>query len=108
MGKELFRKENPERTYKGPELKPYGKYKSKLVEDFNGRCGYTDCNHLWFGGRRNFHIDHFKPKSKYPHLETKYSNLVYSCSSDSSSDKSSGSSPLHVPATTEKTTLRLR
>ena len=80
MGKEAFRKENPERTYNGPELKPYGTYKTKLVEDFNGRCGYTDCNHLWFGGKRNFHIDHFKPKSKYPHLETKYSNLVYSCS----------------------------
>ena len=80
MTKVLFRKENPERTYIGPELSPYGKYKTKLAQDFKGRCGYTNCNHLWFGGKNNFHIDHFKPKSKYPKLKTKYSNLVYSCS----------------------------
>ncbi|MCY4216735.1 MAG: hypothetical protein OXC92_07130 [Flavobacteriaceae bacterium] len=76
---QLFRKESPKRTYQGLELKPYSKYKTKLAEDFNHKCGYTDCNHVWFGGIRNFHIDHLKPKSKYPHLETKYSNLVYSC-----------------------------
>lgn len=80
MTKLMFRKIAPERTYEGPELKPYRKYKKYLVPDFKGRCGYTDCNHLWFGGKSNFHIDHFKPKSKYPKLETKYSNLVYSCS----------------------------
>lgn len=58
----------------------YGAYKPYLAEDFNHRCGYTDCPDFWFGGPRTFHIDHFKPFSKYPHLKTTYSNLVYCCS----------------------------
>lgn len=58
----------------------YRSYKKYLREDFNKRCGYTDCSDFWFGGARNFHIDHFLPKDKYQHLETSYSNLVYSCS----------------------------
>ena len=51
-----------------------------MEKDFNERCGYTDCNQVWFGGKRNFQIDHFKPKSHHPKLETQYKNLVYSCS----------------------------
>lgn len=80
MENNLFRITPPKRTYEGPELNPYQKYKSILEIDFNKRCGYTDCNQVWFGGKRSFHIDHFKPKSKFPELSTKYSNLVYSCS----------------------------
>ncbi|MBS1625924.1 MAG: hypothetical protein JST83_18030 [Bacteroidetes bacterium] len=51
-----------------------------MAKDFNARCGYTDCPDFWFGGKNNFHIDHFKPFSKNPKLETEYSNLVYCCS----------------------------
>jgi len=80
MSSILFRQTAPYRTYNGPELNPYQKYKSILANDFNKKCGYTDCNQLWFGGSNSFHIDHFKPKSKFPELSTKYSNLVYSCS----------------------------
>jgi uncharacterized protein (TIGR02646 family) len=77
-----FREEKdvPKRTYSGSKLTSYRGYKKHLKKDFQGRCGYTNCSHLWFGGSSNFHIDHFKPKSKYPHLETEYKNLVYSCS----------------------------
>tara|TARA_R110002050_G_scaffold4573_3_gene22177 strand:+ start:21982 stop:22557 length:576 start_codon:yes stop_codon:yes gene_type:complete len=77
-----FREEKdvPERTYSGSILASYRGYKKYLTKDFRGRCGYTNCSHLWFGGSKNFHIDHFKPKSKYPQLETDYKNLVYSCS----------------------------
>ena len=75
-----FRAKAPTRTYSGKELSDYRGYKSFLEKDFNERCGYTDCYQFWFGGRRNFQIDHFKPKSKHGDLETKYSNLVYSCS----------------------------
>lgn len=60
--------------------KSYRKYKKYLAEDFNRRCGYTDCPDFWFGGKNTFHIDHFKPFSKNPTLETEYSNLVYCCS----------------------------
>jgi hypothetical protein len=75
-----FRDTSPVRTYKGRELKDYRSYKDRLVMDFNEKCGYTNCSHNWFGGKINFQIDHFKPVSKHPELETIYSNLVYSCS----------------------------
>ncbi len=75
-----FRNIAPKRTYSGKELSDYKQYKSFLEKDFNERCGYTDCHQFWFGGKRNFQIDHFKPKSIHPELETKYFNLVYCCS----------------------------
>lgn len=75
-----FRNSAPRRTYAGKEFSDYKRYKDILAKDFNERCAYTDCHHFWFGGKRNFQIDHFKPISKHPEFETKYSNLVYSCS----------------------------
>ena len=58
----------------------FHKYKQYLVDDFNHKCGYTDCSDKWFGGKTTFQIDHIKPKSKYPELANDYSNLVYCCS----------------------------
>ncbi|NOQ27008.1 MAG: hypothetical protein GQ564_16730 [Bacteroidales bacterium] len=80
MSEVKFRNSSPKRTYSGKELSDYRRYKESLAKDFNSRCGYTDCSDFWFGGKNNFQIDHFIPKSKSPELETKYSNLVYSCS----------------------------
>lgn len=74
-----FRYNSPIRTC----TKTYANYRSfkkDLKKDFNDRCGYTDCPDFWFGGKNNFHIDHFKPFSRKPHLKTDYSNLVYCCS----------------------------
>jgi hypothetical protein len=79
MSEVIFRDKSPERTYTGA-FKDYRRYKNFLEKDFKSRCGYTDCFDFWFGGKPNFQIDHFKPKSKHPELETTYSNLVYSCS----------------------------
>ena len=45
----------------------FHKYKQHLADDFNHKCGYTDCSEMWFGGKGTFQIDHIKPKSKYPH-----------------------------------------
>lgn len=82
MSKLPFRKkeEIPERLYKGREYADYRKYKSFLREDFKMKCGYTGCIDHWFGGTVSFQIDHFLPQSIHPHLKTKYSNLIYSCS----------------------------
>lgn len=80
MKKINFRDNVPVRTYLGKKHSNYRKYKPFLKEDFHGRCGYTDCSQLWFGGSNSFHIDHFKPKSIHPLLATEYSNLIYSCS----------------------------
>ena len=60
--------QKPQRKYSGKELKDYKGYKDALEQDFYSKCGYTFCQQDWFGGKRNFQIDHFKPK------------LVYSCS----------------------------
>lgn len=74
-----FREIAPKRTFKR-HYSDYHKYKRYLAEDFNHHCGYTHSSDKWFGGVRNFQIDHFKPYDKYPELETEYGNLVYSCS----------------------------
>lgn len=58
----------------------YKRYKSALAKDFNHKCGYSHCSDSWFGGQRNFQIDHFKPENKYAALINEYSNLVYCCS----------------------------
>lgn len=74
-----YRNNKPQRTC--TEIyNNYRQYKPHLREDFNRKCGYSDCSDFWFGGSRTFHIDHFKPKSKFPELTTIYSNLVYCCS----------------------------
>ncbi|MDR2650705.1 MAG: HNH endonuclease [Prevotellaceae bacterium] len=78
-----FRETIPQRTYTKTHSN-YRDYKPYLAKDFNYRCGYTDCSDFWFGGKNNFHIDHFVPWKKHitdkPHLKTDYSNLVYCCS----------------------------
>jgi len=61
----------------------YRNFKPHLAKDFNNRCGYTDSPDFWFGGKGNFHIDHFIPWKNYPNqpdLKTSYANLVYACS----------------------------
>lgn len=74
-----LRLQTPKRTYSGKAKTNYRSYKKELRDDFNKRCGYCDDSDFLCGGRRGFHIDHFKPKSKFEHLENDYGNLVYSC-----------------------------
>ena len=76
-----FRNISPKRTFT-KHYAQYNRYKPYLADDFNHKCGYTDCSDHWFGGQRNFQIDHFKPKSIYPQLISEYSNLVYPCDVD--------------------------
>lgn len=84
QNKHPFRLKHPSRTYTGVVQSNYRNYKTHLIKDFNGRCGYTDCSDRWFGGSKNFHIDHFLPWKQHENhptnLKLDYSNLVYSCS----------------------------
>jgi len=57
----------------------YRKYKPWLREDFKYACVYCSIHEGEFGGFHNFHVEHFKPKSKFPTLETEYINLLYAC-----------------------------
>ncbi len=73
----------------------YRAYKAELRADFGSRCGYCDDLDSYAGGVRSYHIDHFAPKSLFSHLETEYTNLVYSCPycNISKSDKWHGTDP---------------
>lgn len=83
----MFRNSNPQRTYAGSRKTNYQDYRDLLAEDFNHRCGYTDCRDMWWAG--GFQIDHFAPQkpkikdpvklAKFADLETEYGNLVYAC-----------------------------
>lgn len=96
-----FREFTPQRTYKGQKTN-YRDYKPYLAKDFRGRCGYTDCSDVWFGGQNNFHIDHFIPwkgAKTADILKTDYNNLVYCCSYVNilkSNDKGPYSDPCNV------------
>ncbi|ATH70838.1 HNH endonuclease [Bacillus altitudinis] len=76
--KHLFRSKSPIRNC-DRKYQNYRSFKSYLIKDFNNRCGYCDAYDGWSGGPRVYHIDHFAPKSKFPHLENEYENLVYAC-----------------------------
>jgi len=72
------RKKIPVRTFDS-KYATYRQYKEPLRNDFNKRCGYCDDVDHHCNGQKGYHIDHFRPKSSFPDLETEYGNLVYSC-----------------------------
>jgi len=55
-------KHKPQRTCVRVEGN-YKNYKEDLRNDFYKRCGYCDDLDYYYGGRRIYHIDHFKPHS---------------------------------------------
>lgn len=74
-----FREYTPKHSVLKQEYKNYTTYKKYLIEDFHHRCGYCHDHDKFFGGTRNYQIDHFVPKTRFRDLETKYDNLIYSC-----------------------------
>ena len=70
----FVRKEAP------PQQRKYQDYKAYLRRDFLYRCAYCLIHEGHFGGLRNYHVDHFCPKRKFPGLALVYKNLYYSCS----------------------------
>lgn len=94
-----FRITQPVRKYSKRKLKNYRSYKKYLTIDFSNRCGYCDGSDTWHGGHRNYHIDHFAPKDKFPDLENEYTNLIYACPSCNSSKSNkwpSGNSKINI------------
>lgn len=70
-----------ERRQNPPLFKRYQQYKPYLRSDFLLRCAYCLIHESHFGGLRNFHVDHFRPKSRkeFRRLSLVYSNLYYAC-----------------------------
>src|SRR5437763_1920697 len=64
-----------------PSYSNYRRYKQILREDFDHRCAYCLLHEgdPLGAGFHNFHIDHFRPKSKFPELVSTYANLYYAC-----------------------------
>jgi uncharacterized protein (TIGR02646 family) len=62
-----------------PSYSDYRRYRSHLRQDFSYGCAYCTIHENEWGGLRHFHIDHFRPKSRFPQLITDYENLVYAC-----------------------------
>lgn len=63
---------------------PRGRYpdwKQLLRAEAAQRCVYCAIHEAAYGGYRNFHIDHYRPKSRpeFEHLTHRYENLFYSC-----------------------------
>jgi hypothetical protein len=47
--------------------------------DCLGRCVYCDIHENENGGKANMHLDHFRPKAKFPRLHSNPNNLHWSC-----------------------------
>ncbi len=73
------------RIDKTHSLKPsqggYPDWKPLLAQEGNGRCVYCAILDAELGGQRNFHVEHYKPKSRaeFAHLVNDYDNLFYTC-----------------------------
>lgn len=59
----------------------YSDWKPELAEEGSHQCVYCAISESRFGGIRNFHVEHFKPKSlkRFKKLENKWSNLFFAC-----------------------------
>ena len=62
-----------------PKSGSYGDWKPQLAQEAQYQCVYCCIHESNFGGFRNFHVEHYRPKSKFPTLENAYNNLFYSC-----------------------------
>lgn len=60
----------------------YRDWKEHLSLEGKNQCVYCTINIKSFGGIRNFHVEHYRPKAKnkFPKLENEYSNLFFACS----------------------------
>jgi hypothetical protein len=61
------------------QLGKYNDWKEQIAKDCFNRCVYCSIHENPWGGIDNFHIDHFKPKSKFSELTNIIYNLYYSC-----------------------------
>ena len=64
-----------------PQSGSYKDWKEMLAVEGRHQCVYCAIPEASFGGLRNFHVEHYKPKSKeeFKHLENDVKNLFYAC-----------------------------
>lgn len=57
----------------------YSDWKVFLSEEAEHQCVYCSIHESSMGGIRNFHVEHYRPKSKFQDLTNTYLNLFYAC-----------------------------
>lgn len=62
-----------------PKAGDYNDWKDQVASECGNRCVYCAVSEGRFGGRRNYHVDHFRPKSKFADLRKTIHNLYLSC-----------------------------
>ncbi|WP_367211272.1 HNH endonuclease [Sphingobacterium sp. R2] len=64
-----------------PTIGKYSDWKPLLAVEGYHQCLYCTISESSFGGIRNFHVEHYRPKGipRFSHLENDYSNLYYAC-----------------------------
>lgn len=66
---------------KFPKFSKYTEVECKQALRIEARyqCVYCSIKEAHFGGVRNFHVEHYRPKKKFPEFENDYENLFFSC-----------------------------
>jgi hypothetical protein len=54
-------------------------WKQEVADHCCGQCVYCAIHEARFGGIRNFHVEHFRPKNRFPKLENDINNLYLAC-----------------------------
>lgn len=62
-----------------PQTGTYKNWKPQLAEEGFHQCVYCAIPDAAMGGIRNFHVEHYRPKSRFSSLENSISNLFYAC-----------------------------
>lgn len=62
-----------------PKKGTYHDWKGILAQEGSFQCVYCAIHENSFGGIRNFHVEHYRPKSTFRSLEHDITNLFYAC-----------------------------
>jgi hypothetical protein len=69
----------PKENSRQPATGSYEDWKELLAEEGAFQCVYCAINESRLGGTRIFHVEHYRPKSKFPELANIFVNLFYAC-----------------------------
>lgn len=62
-----------------PTSGEYQDWKQQISDDCHNRCVYCSIEENPWGGIDHFHIEHFKPQSKFTALKNTITNLYHAC-----------------------------
>jgi hypothetical protein len=62
-----------------PQQGPYRVWKPQIRREGRYQCVYCAIKEQQFGGLRNFHVEHYRPRKHFPQLTEDIVNLFYAC-----------------------------